>query len=229
MFSYVLSCVLRGISAAHLEEGINQVSDLLLFYSFYYLGSMAYTCSISDGSAMHFITCTVVNWVDVFTRKMYTDIIEDSLNYCIKNKGLIVYGYVIMSNHVHLLLQAKHNNLSDVLRDFKKFTSQHITHAIETNDKESRKRWLLWLLTNEKAADGKPASFRFWQPDNHAEICFGLPFMWQKPSYIHNNPVQAGIVDKEEEYKNSSAADYFHGKQTGSVKIDWLDPIVVTV
>lgn len=178
---------------------------------------------------MHFITCTVVQWADVFTRNLYVEIVEDSLNFCIANKGLLVYGYVIMSNHIHLLVQAKNNNLSDILRDFKKFTSQRITKAIETNDQESRKRWLLWLLTSDKATDEKKASFRFWQPDNGAEICFSLPFMWQKLAYIHNNPVRAGIVDKVEEYKSSSAADYFYGKQVGRVKIEWLDAMVVTL
>ena len=122
--------------------------------------------------------------------------VEDSLNFCIDHKGLLIYGYVFMTNHIHLLVQAKNGNLSDVLRAFKKFTSGRITKAIEENDTESRKRWLMWLLTNEKATDNKAASFQFWQPDNHAEICFGLPFMWQKLDYIHNNPVRAGIVDK---------------------------------
>ncbi len=190
---------------------------------------MAYTCSISDQGAMHFITCTVVQWADVFTRKVYVEMVEDSLNFCIDHKGLIVYGYVIMSNHLHLLVQAKGNNLSDVLRDFKKFTSQRITHAIATNDAESRKRWLMWLLTNEKPSEDKAASYRFWQPDNGAEICFTLSFMWQKLNYIHNNPVRAGIVDKAEGYKSSSAADYFYGRQVGRVKIDWLDAMVITV
>ncbi len=190
---------------------------------------MAYTCSISDQGAMHFVTCTVVQWADVFIRKMYIEIVEDSLNFCIDNKGLMVYGYVIMINHIHLLIGAKGNNLSDVLRDFKKFTSQRITKAIQMNDRASRKRWLLWLLTSEKATDNTPASFRFWQPDNHAENVFQSSFMWQKLSYIHNNPVRAGIVDKAEEYKGSSAADYFYGKPMGRVKIEWLDAMVVTV
>jgi REP element-mobilizing transposase RayT len=105
---------------------------------------MAYTYSISDQGAMHFITCTVSNWVDVFTRKTYSEIVEDSLNYCIEKKGLTVFGYVPigigMSNHIHLLLQSKQNNLSDILRDFKKFTSQRIIASIESNEKESRKR-----------------------------------------------------------------------------------------
>ena len=156
---------------------------------------MAYAYSISDQSAVYFLTCTVVNWVDVFTRKDYADIVEDSLNFCIEKKGLIVYGYVIMSNHVHLLIQAKHNNRSDVLRDFKKFTSQRIINAIEANEKESRKRWMLWLFKQAEDKEIKQASYQFWQPDNHAVLCFSLPFTWQKLDYIHNNPVRAGEFD----------------------------------
>ncbi len=131
---------------------------------------------------MHFITCTVVQWAEVFTRRANIDIVEDSLNFCIEKKRLVVYGYVMMSNGIHLIVQAKNNNLSDILRDFKKFTSQRLTKAIEENAGESRKRWLMWLLTTEKATDDKAASYRFWQPDNGAEICFTLPFMWQKLS-----------------------------------------------
>ncbi|WP_206106666.1 transposase [Ilyomonas limi] len=104
---------------------------------------MAYTYSIPDQGAAHFLTCTVVNWIDVFTRKDYSDIVENSLNFCIYNKGLIVYGYMIISNHIHLLVQTKNNNLSDVLRDFKKFTSQRIIDAIANNASESRKRRML--------------------------------------------------------------------------------------
>ncbi len=103
---------------------------------------MGYAYKIGDGGAVYFITCTVNKWVDVFTRKMYTDIVVDSLNYCAENKGLIIYGYVIMSNHVHLLLQAKEENLSDVLRDFKKFTSQTIIRTVEENKNESRRNCL---------------------------------------------------------------------------------------
>jgi REP element-mobilizing transposase RayT len=151
---------------------------------------MAYTYSISDQGAVYFLTCTVVNWVDVFTRKDYSDIVEESLNFCIDNKGLIVYGYVIMSNHVHLLIQAKNNNLSDVLRDFKKFTSQRITNAIANNASESRKRWMLWLFKQAEDKDTKQSNYQFWQGNNHAELCYSLHFAWQKLTYIHNNPVE---------------------------------------
>ena len=93
---------------------------------------------IADKGAVYFITCTVNKWVDIFTRKTYTDIVKDSLNYCVDKKGLYIYGYVIMSNHVHLLIQAKEENLSDILHDFKKFTSQTIIKTIQENKQESR-------------------------------------------------------------------------------------------
>ena len=128
-----------------------------------------------------------------------------------------------------MLVQSKQNNLSDIIRDFKKFTSQRIIQSIEKNKQESRRSWLLWLFTKEKAEGEKPASYRFWQADNHAEECLTLPFIWQKLHYIHNNPVRAGVVSKAEEYLKSSAADYFYGRQVGRIKIERIDPILITI
>jgi len=55
--------------------------------------------------------------------------------------------WCIMSNHVHLIASATEpNNLSDILRDLKKFTSTNIIKAILDNPKESRKSWILWIF-----------------------------------------------------------------------------------
>jgi len=83
-----------------------------------------------------------VDWVDVFTRKLYRDIVIDSLNYCIREKQLCVYGYVVMTNHVHLIAQSKSGKLSDTIRDLKKFTARKILEAI-AKEPESRREWLL--------------------------------------------------------------------------------------
>jgi REP element-mobilizing transposase RayT len=72
---------------------------------------------IRDQTLPHFTTATVVDWVDIFTRKIYKDIAIDCLEYCVQNKGMILYSYVIMSNHIHLIIQSKDGNLSDLLRD----------------------------------------------------------------------------------------------------------------
>ena len=71
-----------------------------------------------------------MGWIDIFSRKRYRDIILDSLNYCREKKGLKIGGYVIMTNHIHFIWTAQNNNLSDIVRDFKTFTSKAILKSI---------------------------------------------------------------------------------------------------
>ena len=112
---------------------------------------MGFAYKIADQQAVHFITCTVVQWIDVFTRTEYKDIVVGSLKHCQQNKGLSIYGWVIMSNHLHLICSGKQGfELSDTLRDFKKFTSTKIVNAIEDNPRESRKSWLMWRLKQKE-------------------------------------------------------------------------------
>ncbi|PTB96385.1 hypothetical protein C9994_07545 [Marivirga lumbricoides] len=87
---------------------------------------------IQDQQGCYFNTMTVVHWIDVFSRREYRDIIVESLNYCIGNKGLKLYAWVIMSNHVHIVGQIENElGMSGFLRDFKKHTSKRILEAIE--------------------------------------------------------------------------------------------------
>ena len=76
--------------------------------------------NIGDKAGCYFVTFTVIHWIDIFSRKEYRDIIVDSLNYCIAEKGLVVYAWVIMSNHVHLIITTKNDdgNISEIIRDF---------------------------------------------------------------------------------------------------------------
>ncbi|MGK0285442.1 MAG: REP element-mobilizing transposase RayT, partial [Salibacteraceae bacterium] len=91
---------------------------------------------------LYFLTFQVVEWVDVFTRKTYRDIIIQSLKFCQENKGLEIYGYVIMSNHIHLLLRSDSNSLSNTIKEFKSFSAKQILKLIETGS-ESRRDWML--------------------------------------------------------------------------------------
>jgi REP element-mobilizing transposase RayT len=164
---------------------------------------MALTYTIKNQYGLYFITFTVHQWVDVFTRKVYADIVLESLRFCQKTKGLQIYGWVIMSNHIHLIVKSEQTALSDIIRDFKKFTASQIVKAIHENQKESRKSWLLWLFK-------KDDKVWFWQEGYHGEEILTKPFFDTKLSYVHLNPVRAGIVEKEEEYLLSSAGQY-HG------------------
>ena len=90
----------------------------------------------------YYLTFQVIDWVDIFTRKIYRDIIIDSFDYCRKNKDLQILAYVIMSNHIHCILSSKNGNLSSVIRDFKSFTASNILKEIALCN-ESRKEWML--------------------------------------------------------------------------------------
>ena len=175
---------------------------------------MGFAYKITDQQGLHFITATVVQWIDVFTRQDYVHIIIDSLRFCQREKGLQIYGWVIMSNHLHVICSCSEGfELSDTLRDFKKFTSAAIVRAIEENPKESRRNWMLWLLRQNN-------EIQFWQPGNHPEEIRTREFFQQKINYIHQNPVRAGLVEKEEEYRNSSARDFYNMK--GLIELSYI-------
>lgn len=168
---------------------------------------MGFGYTIKDQYALHFVTFTVHQWVDVFSRKEYRDLLIENLRYCQQTKGLKIYAWVIMSNHCHLIIQSENGNLSDIIRDFKKYTAKSIYQSIQSNSKESRKAWLLKTLShNDK--------IWFWKEGYHGETIFSMPFFKTKVAYIHANPVRAGIVEKEEEYLYSSAGD-FYGTRKG--------------
>lgn len=172
---------------------------------------MAFAYTIRDQHALYFVTFTVHQWVDIFTRRDYANIVIESLKFCQKEKGLKIYGWVIMSNHIHLIIQSEKTPLSDIIRDFKKYTATQIVKAIENNNKESRKKWLLWLFN-------KNGKIWFWEEGYHGEEITTKRFFETKLKYIHLNPVRAGIVEKEEEYLLSSCADYF-GNRKGILEL----------
>jgi REP element-mobilizing transposase RayT len=94
---------------------------------------------VSDSTMPHFVTFTVVGWIDIFSREDYKEIVVNSLNYCIAHKELELHAWVIMTNHIHLIISSKVNNLADIERDIKKYTSKQIIQNIISNQKESRK------------------------------------------------------------------------------------------
>ncbi len=158
---------------------------------------------------LYFTTSTVVDWMDVFTRPLYKHIVVESLEFCQANKGLDIYAWVLMTNHLHMTVGVRGDNtIGDVLRDFKKFTSKSIILSIQENKQESRQKWMLDRCSFRAANDKKVASYKFWQEDNHVEQIYTHDFYRQKLEYIHQNPVRQEIVEHAEDYLYSSARNY---------------------
>lgn len=162
-----------------------------------------------DQQKPHFISFSVVRWIDVFTRIEYREILLDSIKYCMANKGLEVYAWCVMSNHVHMIIGSSRGlPMQGIMRDLKKYTSRAIVKAIRENIHESRKDWMIWMFEREGQYNPNNEVHQFWQQDNHPIELYSNDVMQQKLDYIHNNPVKAGWVDKPEHYLYSSARDY---------------------
>jgi putative transposase len=161
---------------------------------------------------LYYLTLTVVDWVDIFTRPVYKLILLDAIRYCQKEKGLKLYAWCLMTNHIHLIASAKENkSLSDILRDFKKFTNKTLIKVIQ-EEPESRREWLLDRFAFAGTVDPKIKNYKFWQEGNEAKEIHTNTFLDQKLNYIHQNPVRAEIVSEPEHYLYSSATDYAGGK-----------------
>ncbi|NOX85106.1 MAG: transposase [Chlorobi bacterium] len=168
---------------------------------------------------IYFVTFAVVRWVDVFTRDVYREIILDSLKYCQKEKDLRLHAYVIMTNHLHMIISRQGKNLlENIMRDFKKFTSSALIKAIKENPYESRKEWMIEIFETEGRKNPNNKYYQFWRQDNHPIELTSNRMMDQKLDYLHNNPVEQGFVNRPEDYPWSSMANYIGEK--GMIEID---------
>ncbi len=176
--------------------------------------------AISDKFDAYFLTMTVVYWVDLFTRMEYKQIIVDSLNHCVAKKGLIVHGWVLMTNHLHLISRTEEpHTMTSFLRDFKKFTSKSLVSEIKATH-ESRREWLLDKFHFEANRTQRAEQFKLWQDGNHPVLMDSSRILEQRLHYLHENPVRQGIVENAEDYLHSSALDYSGRK--GLVKVELI-------
>ena len=177
---------------------------------------------IRNQNAIHFITFSVVEWVDIFIKKEYFDIIIKSLRFCQKNKGLNIHDLVIMTNHNHFIFSAREGSkLSNIIRDFKKHTSTEIVETIKKKEPDNRRDLLLGIFQKHGLKNIRNKKYQFWMQDNHPVELSTNTMINQRLDYIHNNPVKKGLVDEAEKYLYSSARDYTGCK--GLLEIDFLD------
>ena len=169
----------------------------------------------------HFLTFTVIGWIDVFSRETYKEKLLESLQYCIEEKGLAVHAWVIMTNHVHLIVSTKNNKIADVVRDIKKYTSRQIIELIEQNPKESRKEWMLNIFSFAGKSNNNNKNYQFWRQDYHPVELNTNEKLKQRLVYLHENPARSGLVWEAWHYKYSSALDYCTNEK-GLLKVEFL-------
>jgi len=164
---------------------------------------MSETLKVVDKDKPHFITTTVTVWLKVFEEPTFANTIIQSLQFCQREKGLEIFAYCLMPDHLHMIARAP--DLPAAMRDFKKFTAKLITSKLEETEHKMK-----WLHQFEK--DGKRLKriekYKFWRDGFHPIELGNNDIIKQKMIYIHNNPVKAGIVKNQEDYWYSSARNY---------------------
>jgi putative transposase len=109
-----------------------------------------------------------------------------------------------MPTHLHLVVLPEENvSLSNVMQNFKRFTSQSLSTQMERGGHESCLR-----VFARHAPEQAGGVYRVWQEGFHPEAIRSAEFAYQKIDYINNNPVRKGLVDSPEHWRYSSARNY---------------------
>lgn len=178
--------------------------------------SMARTrYKIFENEAPHFLTCTIVNWLPVFARKTSANIVLDSLRFLQREDRLILFGYVIMENHIHLIAQANH--LSVEVGAFKSYAARKIIDYFETVHDPILRELSLSKLDHKIDRD-----YQLWQEGSHPQEIQNDEMLRQKLTYMHENPVRRGYVDDPVDWRYSSARNYAGKAGLVEVFVDWF-------
>jgi len=175
---------------------------------------MAVKTRQANTHALYFVTFTCVKWLNLFSATDIYDSIYKWFNYMI-TRGVYVTGFVIMPNHLHLLLYLSPESpeLMKMIGNGKRFLAYEIVKRLEASGKSQ----LLDFMQREvKASDRKNKKrHEVFQPSYDAKECFSLDFIKQKLQYMHKNPVSKkwSLADSYLDYPHSSARFYSLGEE----------------
>ncbi len=150
----------------------------------------------------HFVTCTILHWIPIFTRKESIQIILDCLKFLKEKDNLKLFAYVILENHLHLVVQS--DDLNKTMESFKKFTAKKILEMLKRENVIS----ILEQLAFYKKAHRREKNFQVYEEGYQPKLMQTNEMMISKIKYIHENPVKRGYVDEAMHWRYSSARDY---------------------
>ena len=156
-------------------------------------------------SSVYFITIKTINGIHIFKRKEYFDIILSSLEYCQKSKGLLIWAYTIIINHLHLVFKIKSGfNAHETIGDFKKFTANQILKQLKKdNEFEILKKLRYTTIQNKKQ------KHKIWKSSCYPRAIISEKFLTQKIDYTDFNAVRHGIINDIEKYPHTSYHNHY--------------------
>ncbi|MFA5454244.1 MAG: transposase [Sulfurimonas sp.] len=150
----------------------------------------------------HFVTCTILHWIPIFTRVETTSIIFESLKHLQQADSLKLYAYVILENHLHLVVSS--DDIGKSMRKFKAHTAKEILKLLQEKDVKT----ILEQLAFYKKAHKKETTYQLWQEGIQPKLIQDDKMMIERINYIHQNPVKRGYIDEAKFWRYSSARDY---------------------
>ncbi|MBN1349215.1 transposase [candidate division KSB1 bacterium] len=150
----------------------------------------------------YFITCTIINWLPFFSIPAIVSIILESLKFMIRNERFVLHGFVIMENHLHLIVSGE--NISKEVRNFKSYTARMIINYLL----EKNSQFVLSQLKFFKKLHKHDQEYQFWEEGSHPKLITSLEMLNQKLTYLHHNPVRRGYIDDPMHWRYSSYRNY---------------------
>jgi len=166
------------------------------------------------GSQPHFLTCSTIEWLPIFSKPELVEIVLNSLQFLQTQQRLTLHSYVIMENHLHLIASAE--NLSKEMGNFKSFTARSLVDWLQEHQPQS-----YWLdrLESAKLRHKTGQRYQLWQEGFHPQMIVSEEMLLQKLEYIHQNPVKRGYVDDSAHWRYSSCRNYMGKPGLLEVKI----------
>jgi REP element-mobilizing transposase RayT len=159
---------------------------------------MTPTFQLSRDSQALFITAVTKDRLPVFKTDALKVVTCQALDEARKSGGFLLFAYVIMPNHVHLLTDCPRTS-ADVLRRVKGLTARRVIDYLKGNDYRSSLAKLRHTQWKRKHTHS------LWQQEKNVLSIFSEGMFMQKVNYIHLNPVRAELVNRTTDYRWSSA------------------------
>ena len=172
----------------------------------------------ADEHLPYFCTITVLDWLPVLVEARYIDPIIDSLRFSRQHKGLELFAFVVMPNHLNLIAAAG-EHLHAVMRDLKRFTSRTVHDRLK---QDGRATTIGWLAAATQRARRQRGELGLWQDGFHPVALESRPVFEQKLRYLHENPVRKGLIRRPDDWWYSSAA-FYDGREDVCMEVDLLE------
>ena len=154
---------------------------------------------------VYFVTSTVSGWIDIFCNSRHCQILIDEFKYRRDKKQMELYAYVIMPNHIHLILSSK--RLSNLMRSFKSHTARKIINSLIKEKNYNILNKLKLLKKKSKVQ----SVYQLWQEGFHPKLIISEKEFQQKLDYVHSNPIRNEIIAEPHKWKYSSYNNYYGG------------------